>query len=241
MKKLLLAGLFAATASMSVSATILQFDDSTFNTTPNPSGVLFDGLDLKAGGVGTVIQTGTSFTETGILDVTAFTPFSLQNVPVFKGYEVLMDYTLAGIATNLIAPNQLDVTFNSGSAMLYADSNVDGSIVGATALGSLMLGNGTCTAFTDKSGSCDIRMGFTPVAGFFALNGVDLLTHQQQGAGIWFDFTMTLQNIVGLNFVGTPFQIKHDGNATVSVPEPTSIAILGLGLLGLASARRRKS
>jgi len=28
---------------------------------------------------------------------------------------------------------------------------------------------------------------------------------------------------------------------TVSVPEPTSIAILGLGLLGLAGARRRKS
>jgi hypothetical protein len=33
----------------------------------------------------------------------------------------------------------------------------------------------------------------------------------------------------------------HDGTITFAVPEPTSIAILGLGLLGLAGARRRKS
>lgn len=33
----------------------------------------------------------------------------------------------------------------------------------------------------------------------------------------------------------------HDGTITFQVPEPTSIAILGLGLLGLAGARRRKS
>lgn len=31
----------------------------------------------------------------------------------------------------------------------------------------------------------------------------------------------------------------HDGSGVLSVPEPTSIAILGLGLLGLAGARRR--
>lgn len=33
----------------------------------------------------------------------------------------------------------------------------------------------------------------------------------------------------------------HDGTITFSVPEPASIAILGLGLLGFAGARRRKS
>lgn len=34
---------------------------------------------------------------------------------------------------------------------------------------------------------------------------------------------------------------NHTGRLSMSVPEPTSIAILGLGLLGLAGARRRKS
>ncbi|NTS77743.1 PEP-CTERM sorting domain-containing protein [Catenovulum sp. SM1970] len=34
---------------------------------------------------------------------------------------------------------------------------------------------------------------------------------------------------------------KHDGSLEFSVPEPTSMAILGLGLLGLAGAARRKN
>jgi len=34
---------------------------------------------------------------------------------------------------------------------------------------------------------------------------------------------------------------EHNASITFSVPEPTSIAILGLGLLGLASTKRRKS
>jgi len=36
-------------------------------------------------------------------------------------------------------------------------------------------------------------------------------------------------------------QTKLDGSITASVPEPTTLAILGLGLLGFASARRRKA
>jgi len=34
---------------------------------------------------------------------------------------------------------------------------------------------------------------------------------------------------------------QHEGSIAFSVPEPTSIAILGLGLLGFAGARRRKA
>lgn len=34
---------------------------------------------------------------------------------------------------------------------------------------------------------------------------------------------------------------RHDGDMTYSVPEPTSLAILGLGLLGFAGASRRKA
>jgi len=244
MKKFILAGLLAVSASFGASATVLDFDDSSFNDGSFADGVTFDGMDLSPS-VGTVTQTGANFVETGILGFTNFmiglNPVFPTGFPAFKGYEVLMDYTLNGTAG--LTGTQIDITFAGGSANLYADTNIDGSIAGADLLGSLSLQYGTCTASVTpgQTGSCDIRMGFTPVAGYFDLMGFDLLTHKNQGAGIWFDFAMTVQNIVGFNAAGTPFTVEHDGNVTVSVPEPTSIAILGLGLLGLAGARRRKS
>lgn len=243
MKKLLLAGLFAVSASMSVSATVVDFNDSAFNNGLYADGVTFDNYDLAIG-VGVVTQVGSNFIETGTLAITNFnlglSPVFPNGFPSFKGYELLMDYTLGGTA-GFVAPNQIAVTFNSGTAALYADTTIDGSTVGATLLGNLTVSSGVCNVFTNGPGSCGLRMGFTPVSGFFSMSGVDLVTHQAAGAGIWFDFIMTVQDVVGLNFIGNPFNVNHDGNVSISVPEPTSIAILGLGLLGFAGTRRRKS
>ncbi|MDO6506821.1 PEP-CTERM sorting domain-containing protein [Colwellia sp. 4_MG-2023] len=57
------------------------------------------------------------------------------------------------------------------------------------------------------------------------------------------------EDVTSADFLGTDaegnnvFMVEgqHDGSITFNVPEPASIAILGLGLLGLAGARRRKS
>jgi len=244
MKKLILAGLLTIFTTFGATATVLDFDDSSFNNGAFPDGVTFDGIDLSPS-IGTVTQTGANFVETGLLGFTNFmlglSPVTPNGFPAFKGYEILMDYTLNGTAA--VAAPDIDITFTSGSANIYADTTIDGSIAGATLLGSLVLSTGSCdvSLTPGQTGSCDIRMGFTPVAGFFKLAGIDLLTHKNNGAGIWFDFAMTVQNIVGFNAGGTPFTVEHDGNVTITVPEPTSIAILGLGLLGLAGARRRKS
>ncbi|WP_159816983.1 PEP-CTERM sorting domain-containing protein [Colwellia sp. 20A7] len=57
------------------------------------------------------------------------------------------------------------------------------------------------------------------------------------------------EDVKSADFLGTDlegnniFRVEgqHDGSIVFNVPEPASIAILGLGLLGLAGARRRKS
>ena len=235
MKKLLLAGLLAAT-TMGANATVITFDDSSFNTsTTIANGVAFDSIDLAIGG-GSIIQTGSTFTETGSLNIGTFdiggVPVFPTGYPSFKGYTVSMDYVLNGTA-GFVGADHIGVNFAGGSAALFAN--------GTTLLGNLSFGHGSCDAYTNRDGSCSLTMGFTPVAGYFALNGVDLLKHIQKGAGAWLNFAMTVQAISGYNTVGTAFSVTHDGNATINVPEPTTVAILGLGLLGFAGARRRKS
>ena len=62
--------------------------------------------------------------------------------------------------------------------------------------------------------------------------------------GLRFLTSNDTQGIVGASFNGNPtlaINGQHEGSVSFSVPEPTSIAILGLGLLGFAGARRRKS
>jgi len=60
-------------------------------------------------------------------------------------------------------------------------------------------------------------------------------------------FINLAQNAFGSSFIGYTNGVaelgitNHDGSMTFQVPEPTSIAILGLGLLGFAGANRRKS
>nr|WP_281362616.1 PEP-CTERM sorting domain-containing protein [Marinifaba aquimaris] len=59
------------------------------------------------------------------------------------------------------------------------------------------------------------------------------------------DFNGSNAEFGGLGLKGGKTTIEasadHDGSLEFSVPEPTSMAILGLGLLGLAGAARRKN
>jgi len=62
--------------------------------------------------------------------------------------------------------------------------------------------------------------------------------------GLQFLVSNDTQGLVGNSFGGETTLLvegQHEGSVTFNVPEPASIAILGLGLLGFAGARRRKS
>ncbi len=117
----------------------------------------------------------------------------------------------------------------------------------------------------DTASSCSLDMIGNFMNGYFThvASGQDLeelnLTNPVQA-----EFAATVQEIDGLNFFypvtnqaaidaaiannetppepiyGTQeFNVGHDSNMSFVVPEPSSIAILGLGLLGLARIRRK--
>jgi hypothetical protein len=76
-----------------------------------------------------------------------------------------------------------------------------------------------------------------------ALNDIDLYIVQTVAAGqLTADIAAAFSDDALNNQAGTAYvSAPHNASITFSVPEPTSIAILGLGLLGLASTKRRKS
>jgi hypothetical protein len=176
------------------------------------------------------------------------------------------DYNVQGFATQT-GPTSTVVDFTnlpSAELYLYWDMNgIDGDGVGGTngretrvSLANFMLNGGGCllnTAIDAGTGdvsitgqsACDIFMTGNFTAGnFFSSWGADLSTLAEP---VRIDYDATVQNISGLNANyavagGTQdFNVQHDANMSINVPEPTSLAILGLGLLGFAGSRRRKA
>ena len=174
------------------------------------------------------------------------------------------DYNVQGFASQT-GPTTTVVDFTtlpSAELYLYWDMNgVDGDGLGGTngretrvSLANFTLNGGGCllnTAIDGGTGdvsitgqsACDIFMTGSFTAGnFFSSWGEDLSTIADP---VRIDYDATVQNINGLNAVygavggSQDFTVQHDANMSINVPEPTSLAILGLGLLGFAGSRRK--
>ncbi|XPF93401.1 flocculation-associated PEP-CTERM protein PepA [Colwellia sp. RE-S-Sl-9] len=257
MKKLLLASLITS-ASFAASADVVTFNDSSFNGTPG-SEIVFDFIDFDAD-LADVTQTDTDHSG-DITGTEAFSEFGSTDIVNFKlggtllgvdaAYEVFYNYAFSGTVTNN-GTGTLDITFNAGASGLYVDTtNVgNGMFDGGTEIASFGLNTGGCSinitpGALQNKGFCGIDLSLNFAAGyFFNANGDDLSTTSGAKSAT---LIVTVQDILGLSptypaIGGTQnFQISHDGNMTLSVPEPASVAILGLGLLGFAGARRRKA
>jgi len=198
--------------------------------------------------------TGNGFDSINMNQVQGFVP---NPFPVISGYG--SDYVFT------ISFNDFIGTYN-GSDFVYSDGTIEFGVFASAAGNGLSAGFNSLFDIDLSYGGPINSVGqqkqeFTGLVGNFAngagddfsinaggnktlaewaaLGDIRLTSHQTVNGGLP-GATEQIKDVVFNNGVGL-VAASHTGRLNFTVPEPTSIAILGLGLLGFAGARRRKS
>jgi hypothetical protein len=168
-------------------------------------------------------------------------------------------FTFTGVS-GFVGPNNV-ATFTSGTASIFYDEILNSMVDGATKIADLSFAapNGSQCVITGPGlaeGSCGLVMAFDAGGisdgGVWTIGGIDLGT-----------LLASMEIDVDVDDINPPFSVAYpgfgvtcggalalctqvvtldqDGSAVILVPEPGSIALAGLGLLGLGLSRRRKA
>lgn len=263
----LLGGAFLAAGT--AQAAVIDFTFNTANIAGSTTARSFtaDEMTITSVGLSSFTFTDTSapagligaaddFVEIGIVSAVNFQNNNI-NIPVGTthinfSYELLASFTISGTASLTPAGNVVvNILPGASVATIYYDEILNSAIDGSTIIGQLTAGAGDCvitagTAFTEAS--CKMTFDFDAAgisdSGVWTYMGADVGSYN--GARMTLDINGNNITTPGSTLPFFPASgvitgsLDHDGSAVLSVPEPGTIAIMGLGLLGLAGFARRR-